>query len=129
MLKIILLCLVAFFSVYLLGGELMPLRQYDKLEQRVTVIPDHYLFEVVGELLALGFFDDNDKVFFYNFHNHLSTAEQYYIANILLRGKDDERINNIMIHCYITMQFSYKIIREQRTQQVIVAKCFLMDKP
>lgn len=64
MLKIILLCLVAFFSVYLLGGELMPLRQYDKLEQRVTVIPDHYLFEVVGELLALGFFDDNDKVFF-----------------------------------------------------------------
>ena len=105
MLKIILLCLVAFFSVYLLGGELMPLRQYDKLEQRVTVIPDHYLFEVVGELLALGFFDDNDKVFFYDFHNHLSTAEQYYIANILLRGKDDERINNIMIHCYNTMQF------------------------
>ena len=68
MLKIILLCLVVFFSVYLFGGELVPLRQYDKLEQRVTMIPDHYLFEVVGELLALGFFDDNDKVFFNNFH-------------------------------------------------------------
>lgn len=98
--KIYILSGVLIFAAGILsGGDLVPLKQYHKVERRVDPIPDKHLFSAAVSLAMLDLSENDIETILNNF-SKLPMYNQYHIVYLLLNSENDNRITSYLIPAY-----------------------------